>query len=141
MPVGVKLPLGKTTERRLVDDVVSGRWELTALAKQYGMRVEVLAEWARQRQTQETLRGLCVLGDLQTQILLSRYRLVAAGRLIKLATQEEEGREEVARKACVDLLKLGARIEEVQGEEEVEAGGLREALFGEGTEAQRHEGT
>lgn len=123
--------MGKTTQRRLVDDVVSGRWELTALAKRYGMRAEVLAQWARGRQIQETLRGLCVLGDLQTQLLLSRYRLVAAGKLIKLATQEEEGREEVARKACVDLLKLGQRLEEVEETEGPQAGSLRELLYGE----------
>ncbi len=46
---------------------------------------------------------------MQTQLLLSRYRLIAAGRLIDLATNQSDDSKtslDNARRACVDLLKL-----------------------------------
>jgi hypothetical protein len=39
---------------------------------------------------------------MQTQLILSRYRLSAAAKLLELA----QGDGELARKACVDLLRL-----------------------------------
>ena len=49
------------------------------------------------------LRGVIGVCDHQVQAVLSRYRLMAVGRLVQMAT---EGEGELARKACVDLLKL-----------------------------------
>lgn len=90
--------------RRLIEDIVSARHDLLALAEAHELSPQQLGAWISEPANYRLLAGLCVLADVQTQILLSRYRLVAAGRLIKLATEEGEG--DMARRACVDLLKL-----------------------------------
>ena len=51
-------------------------------------------------------RGFAPWADAQTQLLLSRYRLVAATRLIAHVTADADALPpEQVRKACVDLLK------------------------------------
>lgn len=93
--------------RRLIQDIIDAQRDPVALGSEYGLSPDDLAAWVCEPANQRVLGGLCVLADLQTQILLSRYRLLAAGRLIKLATDEEAGGSaDVARRACVDLLKL-----------------------------------
>ncbi|MEX0652666.1 MAG: hypothetical protein WD534_03545 [Phycisphaeraceae bacterium] len=124
----------------LLRDIFNAEHDVVGLAEAHGLTPERLATWAGESDNQACLAGLCVLADYQTQLLLSRYRLLAANRLIRLATQEEEGTgADVARRACVDLLKLDLKRAmehtsgsagdegEETGEEDVTA--LRAALF------------
>lgn len=93
----------------LIHDLINADFDLTELHTKYRMSPDQLSQWIREESNNQCLAGLCVLADLQTQLLLSRYRLLAAGRLIELATAvPEEGRGGLdnARRACVDLLKL-----------------------------------
>lgn len=95
---------------RLIRDIAVADQDMMALGVKYGLNADEIAEWVNDPQTQRALTGLCVLADFQTQLLLSRYRYLAAGRLIQLATdQEAEGASDMARRACVDLLKLDVR--------------------------------
>ena len=105
-------------QRQLIEDVLGARHDVLELAEAHGLKPDELAAWANDTDTQRLLRGLCDLADLQTQFLLSRYRLLAASRLIRLATQEGEG--ESARKACVDLLKADLKLPEMPDEAEAE---------------------
>ena len=90
----------------LIADIVAAEAEGTGIAERHGLSPEDLSAWAREESNQQTLRGLCVLADLQTQVLMSRCRLLAATKLLSLATGGEEGAApEVSRKACVDLLR------------------------------------
>lgn len=77
-------------ERReqLIQDILAAQQDLVALGERHGLSADDLAGWVAEPETQKTLGGLCLLADLQTQILLSRYRLVAAGRLIRLAAED-----------------------------------------------------
>lgn len=108
--------IGSERSRLLIQDIASAEHDLLALASKHNLRLEDLGAWIAQPAHHATLTGLVLLADLQTQVLLSRYRLFAATRLIKLATSESAGEDknllEIARKACVELLKLdlpGAR--------------------------------
>ena len=123
----------------LVRDILHAEFDMVSLAKKYKLTPKRLSQWIREEDNHQTLRGLCMIADMQTQLLLSRYRLVAAGRLIKLAT-DDGGGDDVVRKSCVDLLKLdlkGAqeeKREEKDGaeivEDEVEGmDSLREQLY------------
>ena len=98
--------ISKRRRASLIADLVEAKGDLMALAQSHHLSPDDLAQWVGQPENATCLTGLCVLADLQTQVLLSRYRLVAASKLIELATREDEGKPDVARRACVDLLKL-----------------------------------
>jgi len=78
--------------------------DLADLAEQLGLSLGELALLGGRADTVRELLGLRRLADVRTQLLLSRYRTHAAARLVGLANQNED--DELARKACVDLLKL-----------------------------------
>lgn len=129
-------------------DIFHCRHDVLTLAEAHGVDVELLARWVHQPSVQRVLSGLCMLADFQTQILLSRYRSVAAGKLLRLANGEAEaagkGGSDVARRACVDLLRLDLKrtqtpesgekwrgLEELEEEEARGLVSLRQLLFGE----------
>ena len=137
--------IGLKRRRRLIQDIMTAKHDLVALGETHHLSPDDLAAWVADPENHRALSGLCVLADLQTQILLSRYRLLAAGRLIKLATDDGmKGASDVSRRACVDLLKLDlkrANFEEVgceiqrdlQAEADAEISEmvlLRELLYG-----------
>lgn len=68
------------------------------------MTLAALASWGNEQLTIDALEGLCRLNDTRAQLLVTRYRTLAAAKLFELAQQEAGG--ETARKACVDLLKV-----------------------------------
>lgn len=93
----------------LIHDLINADFDLTELHERYRLSPDQLSQWIMEESNRNCLAGLCVLADIQTQLLLSRYRLVATGRLVELATVvSEEGRGglDTSRRACVDLLKL-----------------------------------
>eukprot|EP00752_Nemacystus_decipiens_P014099 g12535.t1 len=91
---------------KLILDLAHAEHDILSFAKAHRLSLGDLVDWACQAETRRTVAGLCVLADAQTQLLLSRYRLVAATRLIAQATAEDETLSpEQVRKACVDLLK------------------------------------
>lgn len=94
------------TADKLILDLARAEHDILSFAAAHGLTLDDLVDWAAKPQTRRTLAGLCVLADAQTQLLLSRYRLVAATRLIGQATAEDDTLSaEQVRKACVDLLK------------------------------------
>lgn len=139
--------IGAQRRAALIRDIFNAEHDVVALAGAHGLSPDGLAAWANQEDSQRCLRGLCVLADLQTQLLLSRYRLLAATRLIRLATQEDTSASpDVSRKACVDLLRLdlkraeaGPTTDTPQGETE-DATSLRMMLYGNAKQEER-EGT
>lgn len=66
----------------LLDDLAGAEHDVLSLATRHGLSLDGLVDWACKPETRRTVAGLCVLADAQTQLLLSRYRLVAATRLI-----------------------------------------------------------
>jgi hypothetical protein len=108
---------------RLVADILAGEHDVLALGERYKLKPDELAAWVIEPENHRVLRGLCVLADLQTQLVLSRYRRLAAGRLIRLATDEgDEKAAEVSRKACVDLLRLDMKRADAVGAGELLSG-------------------
>lgn len=114
----------------LILDLARAEHDILSFAKVHGLTLDGLVDWAAKPETRRTLSGLCVLADAQTQLLLSRYRLVAATRLIGQATAEDETLSaEQVRKACVDLLKTElSRAESLGTTEQPESDEAFEAL-------------
>lgn len=99
--------LNNKERRDLISDIVAALHNPIELCQSHGLSLDDLASWISDPTNRQTLGGICVLSDLQAQVLLSRYRLHAAGRLIKLATADSpDVSRDVARRACVDLLKM-----------------------------------
>ena len=100
-------PTGPATASVLLRELVRAEHDVLSLGETHGVPLGKLSAWAAEPKTQRTVAGLCLLADLQTQLLLSRYRLVAATRLVGQATGQDEAlTPEQVRKACVDLLKI-----------------------------------
>ncbi|MEO1236054.1 MAG: hypothetical protein AAFX76_04630 [Planctomycetota bacterium] len=100
----------------LIADVFEARRDLSSLAEAHRMTPDDLADWIGRDENQKCLAGLCLLADLQTQLMLSRYRQVAVTELIKQASGGDETVSvEQSRKACVDLLKADLKRAEVNG--------------------------
>ncbi len=93
-----------TRSERLMQALYEAQQDLDQLARQEKLTLTRLAGWANQPDTMAALDGLCRLNDVRAQLLVSRYRTLAAARLFELA--KDEGAGELARKACVDLLKV-----------------------------------
>ena len=125
-----------TTHRGLFDDLAGAEHDVLSLARQHALSFDELVDWACRAKTRRTIAGLCELADAQTQLLLSRYRLVAATRLIAQATADADTLPpEQVRKACVDLLKIElSRAAELgsgaDANEDAAFESLRSAVFG-----------
>lgn len=109
--------------RRLMTEMVEGRLDVAYWARRGKLPGKALRHWLSKGEELAVLGGLCTLADLQTRLMLARYQLHAATRLIKLATSEETdsaAKADVTRKACVDLLRmeLAPRAEVDEAEDE-----------------------
>jgi len=98
-----KTMTGKKSER-LMKSLYEAQDDLSDLAKREKLTLTRMAHWANEVHTIELLEGLCRLNDARAQLLVSRYRTLAAARLFDLTKDDAGG--ELARKACVDLLKV-----------------------------------
>lgn len=110
----------------LIRDLMEARHDLVALGQAHHMTPDELSAWVQDPLNAGTLSGMCLLADIQSQLLLSRYRTLAVSRLIKLATAEASAEddpklrsaaEETARKACVDLIRLDLKRATGAGDE------------------------
>ncbi|MEQ9460961.1 MAG: hypothetical protein RIG82_08425 [Phycisphaeraceae bacterium] len=98
--------ISERRERAVLADLIRAESDWVGIAEKHRLSTSELAEWAAREPTVRRLTALSTLADLQTQLLLGRCRLMAASRLLTLASADETGSAETARKACVDLLKL-----------------------------------
>mgnify|MGYP001813774391 CR=1 FL=1 len=119
-----------STPDKLIVDLARAEHDILSFAAAHDLSLDELVEWAGKPATRRTLAGLCVLADAQTQLLLSRYRLIAATRLIGQATSEDENLSaEQVRKACMDLLKTElSRAASLDSSEQPESDEAFEAL-------------
>jgi hypothetical protein len=90
--------------RRVLEELLDADCAPAELAGKIGLSLEELSTLGRDDRIVDALRGLVELAEIRAQVLLSRYRAHAAIRLIAIANAEEPS--ELARKACVDLLKM-----------------------------------
>ena len=103
-----RVPFGPRRREALVRDILTAEHDLVTLLSTHDLEPRQVADWIAETDNRQLLLRLCALADIQTQLLLSRYRAVAADRLLRLATLEQgDAKEaEIARRACVDLIRL-----------------------------------
>lgn len=106
-PVAMEVETGagiEDAQERLLHALYEAQLDLDELARRERWSLQRLAEWANDSQTAQALEGLCRLNDARAQMLVGRYRTLAAAKLFELASRDDGG--ELARKSCVDLLKV-----------------------------------
>jgi hypothetical protein len=126
----------------MLEDLLSRTLDLAPIAARHDLDVESLGSWAARPEIAAALERVRRLADQRADLIVSRARTGAAHALLSLATT---GEGETARRACVDLLKLGgpgAALSEREGEavdprEDIEA--LHSLLDKLGTLAAREE--
>jgi hypothetical protein len=89
----------KQTLRQLLEADV----DVAALERTLGVKLEELATWALDQRTHAQVEGLLRWLDMQTQVMIGRYRIAAAARLYELASQSDSA--ETSRRAATELLK------------------------------------
>ncbi len=126
---------GDDLTQALLDDLAGAEHDVLSLAQRHGLSLDALVRWAQRSATRRTVAGLCALADAQTQLLLSRYRLIAATRLIAHVTADADALPpEQVRRACVDLLKTElSRADQFgaldEADDDAELNGLMRALM------------
>ncbi len=107
--------LSQSEHESLINDLIDARLDLVSLANKYNLHQSDLARWMHTEENRQCLASLVMLADFQTQLLVSRYRAIAADKLIAMASSGEE--KELVRKACIDLLHLSVQKFEPAGPE------------------------
>ena len=95
---------GTTLRQQLLELLAQGHTDLNTLCEQMDMPAAKIGALLQDAQAMRQVHGLRLLMDCQTQMIVSRYRVAAAARLVALSNQQED--PELARKASVDLLKM-----------------------------------
>lgn len=90
--------------RERLSALLSGAPDLDAVAAALGLTLDALLAWASAPDSGAMLRAVRRLSDDRAELIASKARSGAAHRLLELALHAAS--EEVARKACVDLLRF-----------------------------------
>ncbi|MEM7228430.1 MAG: hypothetical protein AAF432_06410 [Planctomycetota bacterium] len=106
----------ETLRETIVERMLDGRQSPTELAVELGLDLEQLAEQVAQPTVRRTFTQMVWLSEIRAQLLVSSYRAMAAARLATLASATEA--TELARRSCVDLLKLDLTAFEMPAESE-----------------------
>lgn len=99
----MKKAMGKNKKKQTLRQLLVPDVDVAELEDTLGLKLEQVALWALDEQTQSEVEGLMRWLDMQTQIMIARYRLAAVARLYDLVNTAKN--EETARRACLDLLK------------------------------------
>lgn len=88
----------------MLTSVYAADTDLRELAERLGIGLGELASLAAEPGFVGTVEALASLAEQRSRLLVARYRVNAAARLVALAGQDADA--ELSRKAAVDLLKL-----------------------------------
>ena len=108
-------------ERRLVEEVAIGDRAPADIARRAGMSILELARIITTPENLAQLRQVVQLHALQREMLLGQLKLNALSRLAELtvevpaASAEECRAAEIMRKACVDILRGGNAVANIEG--------------------------
>jgi hypothetical protein len=108
----------------VIAGLIEGRRSPSDLASELGIDLATLARHVGQPTVRRSLAQFAWLSEVRAQLLISSYRAMAAARLATLASSDEPG--ELARRSCVDLLKLDLSI--------VDANAMKHAVDGPSVE-------
>jgi hypothetical protein len=117
--------LGKK-QLAVMDDLFAGELDEQAVMEKHKVKRRVLNRWlAEDAFAAEIDRRMGWL-NLQSELIIARYKALAAAKLVQLTESEKE---ETARKACLDIIslpKLTAKSSQQSTDEAQDSGGQPE---------------
>ncbi len=87
----------------VIDDLFGGELDEQAVLDKHELSRNVYNKWLADEQFGAELARRAANARLQSEILIARYCIVAAAKLVQLT---ESAKEETARKACLDIIFL-----------------------------------
>jgi hypothetical protein len=97
-------------EREVVEAMARPGMDVEALVEATGIALTEIAQTVMSEGVEGQLHGVRMVGELQAQLMLSRWRSQAVGRMLELGLQKEDN--DLAFGACKELIKadlLGQR--------------------------------
>jgi len=87
----------------VLDDVFAGDLDEQAILEKHRVSQKTFNRWLGQDAFMAELNRRLQWLNLQSELIITRYKTLAAARLVQLT---ESDKEETARKACLDIIKL-----------------------------------
>jgi len=93
----------KKRQLAVIEDMFDGELDEQAVLSKHKLSKKVYNKWLADEQFVAELARRAANARLQSEVLIARYSLLAAAKLIQLT---ESTKEETARKACLDIISL-----------------------------------
>jgi len=87
----------------VIDDLFGGDFSEQAVLAKHKLSRNMYNKWLSDEQFCAELARRVANARLQSEVLIARYSLLAAAKLVQLTESEKE---ETARKACLDIISL-----------------------------------
>jgi hypothetical protein len=87
----------------VIEELFAGDMDEAEVLKKHGVSNRLYSKWLRDEVFSGELRFRIESGQRQGELIIARYVPVAAAKLVALT---ESGKEETARKACLDIISL-----------------------------------
>lgn len=93
------------TKRQLgvIDDIFSAELDERAILEKHDVSRNVYNKWLSDERFKAEITRRVTSVRLQSEVLIARYSLLAAAKLVQLIESE---REETSRRACLDIISL-----------------------------------
>ncbi len=93
----------KKRQLAVINDMFSGELDEKGVLSKYKLSKNVYNKWLADEQFVAEVARRAANARLQSEVLIARYSLLAAAKLVQLT---ESTKEETARKACLDIISL-----------------------------------
>ena len=95
----------KLSKRQIdvIDDLFAGELDEQAILQKHKVRAKLYNKWQAEDAFVEQLEKRIAAAHRQSAALIARYAPIAAAKLVQLTQSEKE---EIARKACLDIISM-----------------------------------
>lgn len=87
----------------MIDDLFGGELDEQAILKKHRIKKSTYNQWLADENFQAQLVRRIDTARLMSEVLIAKYSVVAAAKLVQLTASEKE---ETARKACLDIILM-----------------------------------
>ena len=106
---------------RVIEELFAGDMNEAEVLKKHSVSNRLYSKWLRDEVFSGELRFRIESGQRQGELIIAKYVPVAAAKLVALT---ESGKEETARKACLDVISLPVSFGQPEREDVPEKNGL-----------------
>jgi hypothetical protein len=102
--------LKKLSKRQsaVLDDMLAGELDEQAILEKHRVRQKTFNQWLDEDAFMAELNRRLQWLNLQSELIITRYKTLAAAKLVQLTDSENP---ETARKACLDIINLPKRAD------------------------------